>query len=191
MPERHKRLDNARRRTGTRGPDVRPTRPFRFVLIFAGCLLVAFGLLLTSPVQFLDAKFSQALVRVSHGLVVVCGGHAIIDAAILRAPGGFAVEMRDGCNAINVTILLWSAILAFPAPWTMKALGLMAGSVIVQVLNIIRFISLFYLGQYSMTWFDFAHAYLWESLLVFDTMIVFSFWVNRVVRLGAASRAGV
>jgi exosortase/archaeosortase family protein len=73
----------------------------------------------------------------------------------------------------------------------MKALGLMAGSVIVQVLNIIRFISLFYLGQYSMTWFDFAHSYLWESLLVFDTMIVFSFWVNRVVRLGAASRAGV
>ena len=42
-----------------------------------------------------------------------------------------------------------------------------------------RFISLFYLGQYSMTWFDFAHAYLWESLLVLDTMVVFWVWVKR------------
>ena len=98
--------------------------------------------------------------------------------------------MRDGCNAINVTILLWSAILAFPAPWKMKALGLAAGSAIVQALNIVRFITLFYLGQYSATWFEFAHAYLWESLLVLDTMVVFWLWVNRVGRLGAAVHAG-
>ena len=128
----------------------------------------------------MDVEFSRVLVKIAHGVVLVCGGHATRDAAILRAPGGFGVEMRDGCNAVNVTILLWSAVLAFPAPWKMKALGVIAGSVIVQVLNIVRFISLFYLGQYSMTWFDFAHAYLWESLLVLDTMVVFWVWVKRV-----------
>ena len=85
-------------------------------------------------------------------------------------------------NAINVTILLWSAVLAFPAPWKMKAFGLAVGTVVVQALNIVRFISLFYLGQYSMAWFDFAHAYLWESLLVLDTMVVFWLWVNRVAQ---------
>jgi len=166
-------------------------RPSRFVLIFACCLLFAFGALLTPPVQSLDVVFSQALVQVSHGLILACGGHATQDAAILRAPGGFGVEMRDGCNAINVTILLWSAVLAFPAPWKMKALGLVVGSTIVQMLNMVRFISLFYIGQYSMDWFDFAHAYLWESLLVLDTMVVFWLWVKRVVRPGAAFYAGV
>ncbi|MCX6628318.1 MAG: exosortase H [Candidatus Solibacter sp.] len=165
-------------------------RPVRFVLIFSCCLLFGFGVLLTTPVQSVDVEFSRALVKVSHGLVVACGGHASRDFAILRSPGGFAVEMRDGCNAVNVTILLWSAILAFPAPWKMKALGLLAGSGIVQVLNILRFISLFYLGQYSMIWFDFAHAYLWESLLVLDTMVIFWLWIHRVMRLGAASHAG-
>lgn len=165
-------------------------RPFRFVTIFACCMLVAFAVLLTPAVQSVDVAFSRALVKVSHGLVLVCGGHATRDAAILRSPGGFAVEMRDGCNAVNVTILLCSAVLAFPAPWRMKVLGLVVGSVIIQVLNIIRFISLFYLGQYSMTWFDFAHAYLWESLLVLDTMVVFWLWVNRVARFGAATHAG-
>ena len=53
----------------------------------------------------------------------------------MRAPGGFAVELRDGCNAVNVTILLWSAVLAFPAPWKMKALGLLGGSLVIQVTN--------------------------------------------------------
>jgi exosortase H (IPTLxxWG-CTERM-specific) len=166
-------------------------RPLRFVLIFACCLLLGFGLLPTAPVQSADVALSRALVGVSYGLVLACGGHATHDAAILRAPGGFAVEMRDGCNAVNVGILLWSAMLAYPAPWKVKALGLVAGSVIVQALNIVRFISLFYLGQFSMSWFDFAHSYLWESLLTLDTMVVFWLWVNCVARLGAATHAGV
>ncbi|MDP9115533.1 MAG: exosortase H [Acidobacteriota bacterium] len=163
---------------------------YRFVLIFSGCLLFAFGLLLTPPVQSLDVRFSRSLVRISHGLVVACGGHASRDGAILRAPGGFGVEMRDGCNAVNVTVLLWSAVLAFPASWKRKALGLAAGSAIIQALNIVRFISLFYLGQYSMTWFDFAHIYLWESLLVLDTLVVFWLWVKHTARVGVAPHAG-
>jgi len=136
-----------------------------------------------------DRGFSRALVAVSHGLVLGCRGHATRDGAVLRAPSGFAIEMRDGCNAVNVTILLWSAILAFPAPWKARTLGLVAGSAILQLLNIVRFISLFYLGQYNMAWFDFAHGYLWESLLMLDTMVVFWLWVNRVARLGAATHA--
>ncbi len=161
---------------------------FRFVLVFTCCFLLAFGMLLTPPMQSLDAQFSRTLVQVSHWLILTCGGHASRDATILRAPGGFGVEMRDGCNAINVTILLWSAVLAFPASWRMKAFGLVAGSAVIQTLNIVRFISLFYVGQYSIMWFDFAHTYLWESMLMLDTMVVFWLWVNRVMRLdGAAS----
>ncbi len=154
-------------------------RPARSVIIFAGCLLLAFGVLFTAPVQSLDLKFSRTLVQISHGLVLACGGHATRDAAIMRAPSGFGVEMRDGCNGVNVIILLWSAVLAFQASWKMKALGLAAGTILVQALNVVRFISLFYIGQYSMAWFDFAHLYLWESLLVLDTMVVFWLWVKR------------
>ena len=166
-------------------------RPLRFAVIFTCCALFAFAVLLTPPVQSVDVVFSRALVKVAHELVLVCGGHASLDAAILRAPSGFGVEMRDGCNAINVVILLGSAILAFPASWKMKLLGLAAGSAIIQVLNIVRFISLFYLGQYSMSWFDFAHAYLWESLLVLDTMVGFWLWVKHAARPGIPSHAEV
>jgi exosortase H (IPTLxxWG-CTERM-specific) len=162
--------------------EVATPRPLRFLFIFAVCLLIGFGVLMTAPVQKADVSLSPWLVGIAHKVVLVCGGHATREAAILRAPSGFGVEMSYGCNAVNVTILLWSAVLAFPASWKMKALGLAAGSVIIQIVNILRFISLFYLGQYSMTWFDFAHTYLWETFLMLDTMVVFWFWVSRVQR---------
>jgi exosortase H (IPTLxxWG-CTERM-specific) len=146
---------------------------------------------MTPPVQKVDQQFSLALVKVAGGLIHICGGKTLVQGAVLRDPvAGFAVEMRDGCNAVNVTILLWSAVLAFPAPRKQKLLGLLAGSLIIQVVNSVRFISLFYIGQYSLTWFDFAHGYLWETLLVLDTMVVFWLWVNRVFRAGALPNAG-
>jgi exosortase H (IPTLxxWG-CTERM-specific) len=169
---------------------LRSHRPARFAVTFALCFLLGIGVLLTPVVQALDVRFSSALVQVAHGLIAVCGGKARVEGAVLRDPAsGFAVEMRDGCNAVNVTILLWSAVLAFPAPWRLKGLGLLAGSLILQAVNIARFISLFYIGQYSMTWFDFAHGFLWESLLVLDTMVIFWLWVNRVSRSGALPNA--
>ena len=166
-------------------------RPARFGLIFAGLFVLGVGVLLTPPVQMIDTQFSRALVKLSHGLITGCGGRALVEAAVLRDPAsGFAIEMKDGCNAVNVTLLLWSAVFAFPAPWKSKALGLLAGSLIIQVLNIVRFISLFYIGQYNPSWFDFTHGYLWESLLILDTMVVFWLWVNRVSRSGAVAHAG-
>jgi exosortase H (IPTLxxWG-CTERM-specific) len=160
----------------------RPLRLGRFVLTFAGYLVLGFALLFTPIVQSADRQLSRSLVQASQRVIEICGGHAAREGAILRAPGGFAVEMRDGCNAVNVTILLWSAMLAFPASLKMRVIGLTAGSVLIQAANIIRFISLYYLGQYSRPWFDFAHVYLWESLLILDTMVVFWIWVSRSQR---------
>ena len=164
-------------------------RPARFAALFTACFLVGFGVLFLPPVQAMDGRFSVALVKFSHGLIGMCGGRSNQEGAILRAPGGFAVEMRDGCNAVNVMILLWAAVVAFPASWKAKALGLLAGGLVIQAMNILRFISLFYIGQYSARWFDFAHGYLWESLLVLDTMVVFWLWVSRVSRAAGARNA--
>ena len=97
--------------------------------------------------------------------------------------------MKDGCNAVNVTLLLLSAMLAFPSPWKLKILGLLAGGLVIQAINIVRFISLYYLGQYSRTWFDFAHGYLWESMLILDTLAVFWLWANRVKRAQTLSQS--
>ena len=45
-------------------------------------------------------------------------------------------------------------------------------------MNLLRIISLFYLGQFRMSWFDFAHLYVWECLMMVVTLVVFWNWVQ-------------
>ena len=44
-----------------------------------------------------------------------------------------------------------------------------------------------YLGQYNRNWFDFAHFYLWEGLIVLDTLAIFWLWAVVVRRSGAGA----
>lgn len=123
--------------------------------------------------------FDRVLVQFSAALIYVFRGHAAAAGAVLRDPStGLAIEMKDGCNGINVTVLLCSALLAFPASWSHRVKGLVLGCGAIQSVNLLRFISLFYLLQYDRAWFDFAHEYLWESLIMLDALAVFWMWVQ-------------
>ena len=88
-----------------------------------------------------------------------------------------------GIGLLQATLVLLAAILAFPAPWRHKAIGLVIGVVAVQALNIIRVISLFYLGQWSMLAFEWAHLYLWQALIMLDVLIVWLIWIRKIVNI--------
>jgi exosortase H (IPTLxxWG-CTERM-specific) len=137
-------------------------------------------------------RFTNGLVTVSAALIQFCGGHAVANGDLLQDPGNyFAIQMAYGCNGAHVTILLWAALLAFPASWKQKALGLLAGTAAIHVVNLLRFISLFYVGEYNRAWFDFAHLYLWESLMMLDTLVIFWTWAHFVRKSGQIANASI
>jgi exosortase H (IPTLxxWG-CTERM-specific) len=167
------------------------TAPRKFLAVFACCSLAGFALLFSPPVELAVLKVSRALVDISGSLISLCGGRATVEGAVLRSPvDGFAIEMKNGCNGINATLLLCSAVVAFPASGRNKMWGLLIGVLAIQSINVIRFISLFYLGQYSQTWFDFAHNYLWESLIMLDALVVFGLWANTALRPKGPAHVG-
>ena len=96
---------------------------------------------------------------------------------------GFAVSIEAGCNGVEATLVLLAAMLAFPAPWRHKVVGLVIGVVAVQLLNILRVISLFYLGQWNYDVFEWAHLYVWQALIMLDVLVVWLIWVRRVPRI--------
>ena len=158
---------------------VAANRSRAFIAIFALAALTQFAILLATPVHAMIDGFSGRLASASAVLIRTFGGACLQHAAILSNPaGGFAMEVRDGCNGINVVILLWAAILAYPSNLRWKLIGLGGGLAAIQILNLLRLVSLFYLGQYSRPIFEFAHLYLWEMLIIIDAMVVFSFWVR-------------
>ena len=155
-------------------------RTLAFVLIFTIAALAQFAILLAMPMRPLVDGFSGDLAAVSAWLIHSSGGTCLRKAAVLSNPArNFSMEIRDGCNGINVVVLLWSAMIAYPATLRWRLIGVMVGLAAIQILNLFRLISLFYLGQYSYQIFEFAHLYLWELLIIIDGMVVFSLWIKR------------
>ena len=156
----------------------------RFFLGFLVLQVLLFGTELTPWAQrWFVAPWTDTLAALSAGIVKVFDPGVVAEGKLLQSGNnGFAVSIEAGCNGVEATIVLVAAILAFPAPWKRKLVGLAIGIAAVQGLNIIRVISLFYLGQWSLEAFHFAHLYLWQALIMLDVLIVWLLWVRTLPR---------
>ena len=158
----------------------------RFFVLFLVLLAVLFGLELTPPVQeWFVVPWTNTLARISAGLVTLFDPDVIASGKVLRSTTNpFAVSIEAGCNGVEATLVLLAAMLAFPASWSRKIVGLLAGVVAVQGLNVVRVISLFYLGQWNREVFEWAHLYVWQALIMLDVLIVWLLWVRTLPRAG-------
>ena len=161
----------------------------RFILQFLAILGVLFYAELLHPVdQYVIEPFTAAIAKVSVGLVGLFDAHAISYGKILQSTtNGFAISIERGCNGVEAVIILIAAMLAFPAPWKHRLAGLGVGFLAIQSLNLVRIISLFYLGQWNHTWFEWFHLYLWQALIVLDALVVFLLWLRWLPRERAAA----
>ena len=152
----------------------------RFFLLFLVLQLTLFGVNMLSWVQqHLVLPWTALLARLCAGLVTWFDASAAAAGKVLwNTQTGFGVSIEPGCNGIEACIVLFAAIVAFPERWQHKLLGLVAGFVAVQALNVVRVISLFYLGQWNTAVFNFAHEYLWQGLIMLDVLVVWLLWVR-------------
>jgi exosortase H (IPTLxxWG-CTERM-specific) len=156
----------------------------RFFLGFILLQALLFGSELTPWAQrWFVAPWTDTLATISAAIVKLFDPAVVADGNLLEsARSDFAVSIEAGCNGVEATIVLVAAILAFPASWNRKIAGLALGIVAVQALNVIRVISLFYLGQWSFDAFDFAHRYVWQALIMLDVLVVWLLWVRALPR---------
>jgi exosortase H (IPTLxxWG-CTERM-specific) len=152
----------------------------RFFVLFAVIGAALFAAELAGPVQrAVVMPWTEALVRISAALITLFDSNVGAFGKILQSNAtGFAVSIEAGCNGIEAAIVLIAAMLAFPAPWKNRAIGILAGLAAVQALNIVRVVSLFYLGQWSLTAFEWAHLYLWQALIMLDVLVVWLIWIR-------------
>jgi exosortase H (IPTLxxWG-CTERM-specific) len=156
----------------------------RFFVVFLLLLALLFGLELTPWAQrWFVVPWTTALAQFSTWLVTLFDANVVATGKVMRSTtNGFAVSIEAGCNGVEATIVLIAAILAFPASWGRKLAGLAAGIVAVQGLNVVRVISLFYLGQWDFQVFEWAHLYVWQALIMLDVLVVFLIWVRTLPR---------
>lgn len=153
----------------------------RFAILFVVLLAGLFTFQLTPPGQALVVPWTGLVADTSAGLIRTFDGDArSVGKTLYSERTGFAVTIEAGCNGVEAMLVLLAGILAFPAPWRLKLIGLAIGIVAIQALNIVRIVSLFYLGQWDVQWFEWAHLYIWQSLIMLDALIVWLLWIRAV-----------
>jgi exosortase H (IPTLxxWG-CTERM-specific) len=165
----------------------------RFFLTFMGLLISLFTLqILTWVQQHVIFPFTGLLAKVSVFIIELFDDGVVASERIVRSiDNGFAVEIAPGCNGVEAMIILLAAIAAFPSTWRQKLIGLSIGFFAIQGLNLVRIISLFYLGQWNYTWFEWAHLYIWQALIILDALVVFLLWLRWISKPGPGTPPSV
>ena len=152
----------------------------RFLVLFAVAVAALFAAELTPPVQrAVVLPWTAGLTHLSAGLITLFDPRVAAYGNVLQSTAnGFAVSIEAGCNGVEAALVLIGAMLAFPAPWKHRAAGILAGLAAVQSLNVVRVISLFYIGQSSPQLFEWAHLYVWQALIMLDVLVVWLLWIR-------------
>ncbi len=167
----------------------------RFALTFMFVLGASFWAYILVPVQnHIILPFTSALAWICTGLIHVFDDNVIASGKIILSPQtGWAVSIEPGCNGVEAVIILAAAVIAFPAPWKHRVVGFVLGFFAIQGLNIVRIISLFYIGLWEgesctpgvpcdRVWFEWFHLYLWQALIILDALVVWLIWLRYLPR---------
>ena len=154
----------------------------RFFIIFTVLLIGLFTLEILQPAEkYVILPFTSLVADISVWIVQSFDDNVIATANVIRdKTSGFGVRIERGCNGLEAVIILFAAIFAFPAPFKNKLIGFAIGFFAIQLLNLVRIISLFYLGQWNYTAFEWFHLYLWQALIILDAMVVWLIWLRHL-----------
>lgn len=149
-----------------------------------GLFLAAFGLLHAAIViggPGLAELATAATARASGWILgwLGLGGEVVGSRVFSKA---FPVDIIFECTAVYPMAMFTAAVLAFPAGWRAQALGLLLGLPALAAINLVRVVSLVWLGHVHPAWFGAAHLLVWQSLIIVCTVLVWIAWVDTLAR---------
>ncbi len=146
-----------------------------FVVLFA-TLMVAFYAV-TLYVSVVDKKILPAYMRANasaSAAILNLFGEGATARGTAVTSSRYSVDIRHGCDAIEPSALFLAAVLAFPASFRSKLPGLLIGTLVLAMINLVRIVSLFYTGIYWNKWFEVMHRDVWQPVFI---LLALTFWV--------------
>ncbi len=161
-----------------------PASRWRFLFLFLTIQIVLFTLELLQPVR--DAiidPFTESLAWIAGAVMALFDDQLSIQGIYIQSlRKDFTLRIEAGCNGVEPMIILAAAIIAFPSSFRQKLIGFAIGFVGIQSINIVRIITLFYIGQWSMQAYEWAHLYIWQALILLDAFVIWILWVRYLHR---------
>jgi exosortase H (IPTLxxWG-CTERM-specific) len=155
-------------------------RELTFLILFVVLLGGSFTLVSLNWVNdHVIEPFTGGIAKVSGATLDLLGQDVRMQGTIIRGKR-FAVNIRNGCNGVEAMLIFLAAVLAFPAPWKARLLGLVIGIVAIQAVNLIRVVALYLTGAYFPSWFDASHTVVWQTVVILFSVLLWILWANRL-----------
>ena len=113
------------------------------------------------------------------------GGYTTVSGTLLISDN-FVANVVAECTAIGPLILYIGAVVAYPASKRAKIAGVAAGAVVLTGVNLVRIMSLFWIGEAYPEYLDVAHLLVWQSAIILLAIVMWLLWAGRLS--GAAQR---
>ena len=91
--------------------------------------------------------------------------------------GAFSLEVVRSCSSLDAQALYAATVLASPARWPTKLLGIGLGLAALTALNVGRIASLYFVGAHAPRSFDAVHEELFPLLLIVAACACFVAWL--------------
>jgi len=163
----------------------------RFFILFTVLLVGLFTLEILQPAEkYVILPFTSFIADISVWIIQMFDDNVMAISNVIRdKTTGFGVRIERGCNGVEAVIILFAAIFSFPAPIKHKLVGFAIGFFAIQALNLVRIVSLFYLGQWNQVAFEWFHLYLWQALIIMDALVVWLVWLRTLPQAKARRKA--
>jgi exosortase/archaeosortase family protein len=118
-----------------------------------------------------NAKFSSVILN-------FFGESSRVTGATIWSGKDAIITVLPACTCIEFFLFFIAAVLAFPALIRRKIPGIVVGVALLMGLNLIRVMSLYYIGVHFPRFFDTAHEEVWGIPLIIATVFICAVWIE-------------
>lgn len=132
------------------------------------------SLSLNEPLRNVSAEVTAWLLR-------LFGSPTTTDGYFLNA-GDLRFVVSADCTPAGPLLLLWGAMLVYPATLRSKLTGMALGAVALISLNFVRLVSLVIIGVEWNQALDVAHLLIWQSVMILASVVIWVAWLQKTNR---------
>ena len=146
-------------------------------IILMGAFFLLIGLKPIQDIIDLNGLYSKGVVILTSGILETLCISSNYQGSVIKLPS-IALDVRFGCNGLEAVMIYAVAVMAFPAPWKNKLMGIVGGFVAIQVINILRIASLAFSAIHFKSLFEYIHIYVAQGLMIAVSLGIFFIYRN-------------
>jgi archaeosortase B (VPXXXP-CTERM-specific) len=103
-----------------------------------------------------------------------------VNSIVFGPKSRIAIDITYKCTSIIQIAFFSAGVFAYSCKLSKKLIGMIAGIPLIFGTNLVRIVSLFFIGVIAFPFFDFAHKVIGEVLMIIVTFLAWLFWLKRM-----------